>query len=152
MPAHQAAPVDSVGGANVDAKTLNPCRCDVRRSNEAPRGCCQLLHERMLLATAVLKAEQRTRDVSGNDKHCGAGGSDVQPFQTQSCGLDTNVSGLESTREPFLQVLVFFLRQRSWLETKSKTYSDFSSKVMENIHIYLLNCILFVNWVMFTHT
>jgi len=44
--AHQVAPVDSLGGANVDAKTLNPCHSlssvglmSVRR-REAVVGCC----------------------------------------------------------------------------------------------------------------
>jgi len=58
----QAAPADSLGGANVDAKTLNPCRYSPSRSNEAPRGCCccyRLLHERMLLARAVLKPKNK---------------------------------------------------------------------------------------------
>jgi len=56
--------------------------------------------------------------------------------QIQSCDLETNVLGVESTRDQYFKVLVS--RQRSWLKTKSKTKTLLNGKVVLTI-LPLLN-------------
>jgi len=50
--------------------------------------------------------------------------------QIQSCDLETNVLGIQSTRDQYFKVLVLVSRQRSWLKTKSKTKTLLNGKVV----------------------